>query len=897
MNLFRKFSSLFMKAKLETDMAEEMRHHVELQTELNRKAGLSPDAARFAALRQFGNVASLQEQAREVRGWVWLEETGRDVRLALRGLRKAPGFTFVAVATIAIGIGAGTAVFSLVNAILLRSLPVPNPQELRVVHWSGTDVRMRSINQDFSRTDGKRQSSESVNHPTFLRLREQAAGMAEVFGFFPLPNITAVSSRTAISADGLMVSDNFFSGLGVRALIGRVFVPGDDAAAQSSVVIAHDVWQKYFGGDPGVLGQTVAMKGTDYTIIGVLPPGFTGIRPGHAPAFYVSMSAASPYLYVPVSQDWHWFIRLMARLNPGQGDAQLVSALSVAFAGQAGNQMSEPQILLEPGRGGLGFDRDVYGRPLAVMLGVTGLVMLVACASLAGLSLARGASRQHEFAVRVALGARRRRLIAQSLTESSVLAAWGGGLGLLLAIWGRSAISGLLAGSADGLRYDLSLDLKVLGFSLAAAVITALLAGLLPALRAGRVDPLTSLKSRGVADAPRLRIGRVLVVAQICISVSLLAGAGLGLRTLVNLRHINTGFNPENLVIFELNPGAVGYNGDTLTSYYDRVQGVLAAIPGVSNAALLDFALLSERRSQGGFQLTYHPELTDDDRETHRLTVNESFFAPKDIPHLDGRGFNAADSGDAPKVVVVNEAFARAYLEGRSPLGHTMSIWGADWRIVGVCRDAKYSNLKTAAPPTTYFPFRQRFYARFKNNAMRQATFTVRSSLPLTALRPAITQAVAGIDPNVPAVGFTTQTTLLDRNIGQERLLATLCGALAGVALLLCCLGLYGLIAYDVTRRTGEIAIRMAIGAQPGDVARPILREALLLALTGIGVGLPSALGITQLIKSQLYGVQPDDPLTLVVAVSALLLITLLAAWLPARRAAKINPLAALRAE
>lgn len=383
--LVRRLRSLFRRQKTEAEMIEEMRFHLDQRAEENAADGLLPDEARYAAQRRFGNVASIQEHAREGRGWMWLEETGRDVRFALRGLRKAPGFTFVAVATIAIGIGAGTAVFSLVNAILLRSLPVPNPQELRIVHWSGTDVRMRSINQDFSKTDGKRQSSESVNHPTFLRLREQAAGRAEVFGYFPVSNITAVSSRTVISADGLMVSDNFFTGLGVQALIGRVFVPGDDAAAQASVVIAYDVWQKYFGGDPGVLGQTVAMKGTDITIIGVLSPGFTGIRPGHTPAFYVSMSAASPYLYIPLSQDWHWFIRLMARLNPGQGDAQLASALSVAFAGQAGNQMSEPQILLSPGRGGLGFDRDAYGRPLSIMLGVTGLVMVVARCALAGL--------------------------------------------------------------------------------------------------------------------------------------------------------------------------------------------------------------------------------------------------------------------------------------------------------------------------------------------------------------------------------------------------------------------------------------------------------------------------------------------------------------------------------
>lgn len=878
-------------------MAAEMREHLERETAQRVSAGEDPATARRHAAIEFGHADSLKEQVRDRRFGNHVEEGVRNVRFALRGLGQAPGFTVIALATIAIGIGAGTAVFSLVNAILLRSLPVPNPQELRVVHWSGTDVRMRSINQDFSRSDGNREFSEAFNHPALLQLREQAAGIADVFGFFPLRNVTAVSGRNVISADGLMVSDNFFSALGVRALIGRVFARGDDAAGRPNVVITHAVWQRHFAADPAVLGQTVTMQGVDFTVIGVLQRDFTGVRPGQAPGFYLPIIAGSPFLHVPLSEDWHWFIRLMARLRPGHTDAQLSATLSVIFAASARHQMGEPTIVIEPGQGGLGFDRDAYGKPLLIMLGVTGLVMLVACANVAGLSLARGASRQHEFAVRVALGSGRRRLIVQSLTESSVLAFLGASLGVLFAVWGRGAISGLLAGSADGLRYDLSLNRAVLGYSLAAAFVTALLSGLLPAWRAGRVDPLTGLKLRGTAGAPRLGIGRVLVAAQICVSVSILTGAGLGLRGLTNLRHIDPGFTTDNLVVFEVNPAASNYNADTLTSYYDRVQIALIAIPGVTNAALLDYALLSDRRSRGGFRLTYKPELGDEERWTSRLTVNESFFATIGIPVLDGRGFTAADAADAPRVIVVNEAFVRDFMDGQSPIGHTLSIWSADWRIVGVCRDAKLNHIKSKVSPTTYFPFRQRFYDRFRNNTLRLATFAVRSPLPAAALRAAIQQAVNDVDPTVPVAGFTTQSALVDRTIGQERLLAILCSALGGVALLLCCIGLYGLIAYDVTRRTGEIAIRMAIGAQRGDVARPILREALLLAAIGIGVGLPAALGVTQLIKSQLFGVSPLDPATIVAVVAILMAVTALAAWLPARRATRIDPLRALRNE
>ncbi len=875
-------------------MSEEMRLHLELQTERYIAAGMDPHEAHYAARRQFGGVEQVKEVVREQRGWMWLDQFWRDVRFACRQLGKSPGFTLVAVATISVGIGAGTAVFSLVNAILLRSLPVPNPQELRVVHWSGADVRMRSYNGSTFAPAGNREVHDAVNHPTFLRLRERAGALADVFGYFPSPKVTMVSSSGAFSVDGLMVSDNFFSVLGVQPFIGQLFTPGDDAAGRPNVVITHRLWQSHFGGEPGVLGKAVTMMNTRCTIIGVLPAGFPGIQPGATNDFYTSMSAGSPFLYVPFSDDWHWFIRMMARMRPGHSDAEFEAALSPLFATADPERIKQGRIELVPGRGGLGFDRDLYGRPLAIMFVVTTLVMLVACANLAGLSLARGVAREHELAVRAALGAGRLRLIRQSLAESVALAVVGGGLGVLLAVWGRGALSRLLAGSTDGLHYDMSLDARVMTFGFAAALVTAVLAGLLPASRAGRVDPMDGLRARGAARAPRLRAGRLFVVIQICVSLLVLTVAGLGLRSLLNLRAINAGFSTDHLIVFSLNPMSAGYDNAGLVDFHRRARETLAVLPGVTSATVMDYAQLSGRNSSGGFRFRDDDLPPGEYRWTNRQAAGESFFATLGIPIVKGRGIEASDGVDAPKVVVVNETFARKLSPDRDPIGRTFNMWAADWRIVGVCRDAKLSDLKEPIAPTTYFSFQQRFYDRF---SIDEASYAVRSPLPASSLRPSIERAIAAINPNVPVTAYTTQDALLDRNIGQERMLAMLCSSLAAVALLLCCIGLYGLIAYDVSRRTSEIAIRMAIGARPADVARPILKEALGLAAIGIGFGIPAVFGLERLIRSQLYAVRPNDPVVLVLVVLVLAVVALFAAWLPARRAVKIDPMVALRCE
>jgi predicted permease len=826
----------------------------------------------------------------------WIENFLRDVRLGTGSLARSPGFTAVAVLSLAVGIGAGTAVFSLVQAILLRSLPVPNPQELRIVQWSGSDVRMRSFDGN-SRHDGSVWiSAESVSHPAFLALRAQGAAQADVFGFYPLRDAAVVAAGQAFVANGAMVSSNFFSALQVRPQAGRLLATGEDyEGGAMSVVIGHDFWQRRFGLDPGVIGRSVALNGTAFTVVGVLQPGFTGVQPGQASDFYVPMSGVSPFLYTSITADWHWFVRLMARLRPGASGARLAAVLDVAFAGEAAALLKQPRILVEPGHAGLANDREQYRTPLLLMLSAVGLVLLVACANLAGLLLARGAARRREVAVRAALGASRWRLFQQSLAESLTIALLGGGLGVLLAAWAQPTLVDLLAVDADGLRYDFSLNLPVMVFSLAVSLATALLAGVLPAIRSGRADPMHALRGRGSLADVRLGAGRILVVAQICLSLLVLTSAGLFVRTLGNLARVDAGFNLERLLLVGLNIRGGEYADANPARFYERVLAEVAAVPGVKSAAVVEFPLLGPGGSTGGIDALIGGPPAAVGMRVRRLRVSESFFSTMGVPILRGRSLSGADSSDAAKAVVVNEAFVRSYLSGRDPIGVAFAMWGANWTIVGVCRDTKYADIKEPVSPTAYFSYRQMFYSRFARTHLRTASIAARTTLSPLALASEVRQAVARVDPGVAVTKVTTQEEVRDRSIARERLLAIFGGGLAGLALLLSCVGLFGLMAYSVSRRTGEIGVRMALGATRPDVARQVLREALLLAAAGAGVGLPLSLALTRLVASQLFGVKPGDPLSTALALAAVLATAAGAAWIPAWRAQRIEPIEALR--
>lgn len=812
-----------------------------------------------------------------------------DLRLALRSLLKSPGFTAVAIVSLALGLGAATAVFSVANAILLRSLPVPHPQELRVLHWLGRKPRIPSWAG----------GDNAFAPPHYFRLREQAGDRADVFAFIPVTDVIARVRGESFAAQGLMVSDNFFSGLGVTTVLGRTLAPGEDfAGTGAGIVVSYEWWERRLARDPAALGETIALNGRPFPIVGVLPRGFAGPQAGQPNTFYVPLAERSPFLYREITSSSHWAARIMARLRPGATDTQLKAALDVAWAREAAEFMEEPRISVDAGRGGETYDRADYSRPLLLLLGVVGIVMLVACANLAGLSLARGAARQHELAVRAALGAGWWRLVRQSFAESLVLAGVGGGLGIVGAFWMRTGIARLLAGTRGDLHYDFSLDARVVGFALAFALLTALLSGLLPALRAARIDPIGGLKGRGALNAPRLRVGRVLVAAQIGLSLLLLTGAALYVRTLVNLARIDVGFPTDKLLLFQLNIRGAGYAGAQPVDFYARLQDTLATLPGARAASLLEFPLLSDGHSSGGFSAFSHrPAAAGTSMNTRRLSVGETFFATMGIPITRGRGLSAADDERAPKVIVVNEAFVRKYLPEENPLGLTLPMWEADWQIVGVCRDASYGNAKDPASPTAYFPFRQRLYGRFAMSHLRAPYFAVRAAGEPLALVPAVRSIVKSLDPAVAVTAITTQEAVRDRSIGRERLFATLCGGLAGLALLLSAIGLYGLMAYHVARRTSEFGVRMALGASARDIAWPIVREALGLAAAGLALGVPLVLVLARLIRSQLYGVSPADPVSLVAGAALLCAVVLLAAWLPARRASRVNPLEALRAE
>ncbi|MGA2862981.1 MAG: ABC transporter permease [Verrucomicrobiota bacterium] len=895
--IWKEIRSLCRRRAVKREIDEELRFHLEQRAADNLAAGMSPEEAGRAARRRFGNVQSIREGCRDVRGASLGETTLQDIRFGLRMLRKNPGFTAVAVLSLALGIGVNTGIFSLLNAVLLRSLPVRNPHELRVINWVGRSPELHNFSSSsaMGRLPTGLTYSGTFPYPAYRDFRDRGTGFAEVFAFSPLYGVTMVARGDASTTGGLLVSGNFFTGYGAQTLLGRPITAGDDQPGAPPVtLITYRLWERQFGLDPNVLGQTVTLNKNAFTIIGVLPRDFVGPFPGDPADFYAPLSA-QPQLApnFPLTSPSHWWVDIMARLAPHANEAQAQASLEVFFRQAlraSDSRIEQPGIWLADGRRGpSNIIRQRAALPLWGLQASVGLVLLIACANLASLLLARGAARQHEMAVRAAIGAGRWRLVRQLLTESLVLSLAGGGLGLLFAWWAKAVLLSFLSGFQDIFHFDARTDTHVLLFTLGLSVATALLFGLLPAVRAACVDPAAGLKDRAALGAPRLRLAKVLVSLQVGLSVLLVVLAGLVIQTFANLSRTNPGFNPENLLLFRLNAAQPGREGQRLLNLYENLRQSIAAIPGVRAVAFSDVALIAGSESLSGISIPGRPANPNQPLQAWQMVVSDAFFSTMGMNLLLGRDFDPADTGASPKVAVVNETFARSFFPGESPLGRSFTLGGADCQIVGVCRDAKYAELRKDAPPTMYLCCRQ--------TSVGGMYFEVRSVLPPLSLVPAVRQAVAAFAPDLPLAEIKTQRQQIDRSIAPERLLLSLSCFLALLALLLSCIGLYGLMAYQVARRTAEIAIRMALGARPQDVARPIVRDAALLAATGVAFGLPVAFGLTHLVRAVLYGVQPYDPATLIGSAVLLLCVAALAAWIPARRAARVNPMTALRYE
>jgi predicted permease len=838
-----------------------------------------------------------------------------DLRMAVRHLAKSPGFSIVALLSLAVGIGANTAVFSLVNDFLLRPLPVRDPDELVLLrNVEGAGGRMSRGGENNGSIDPLtgRPASTSFSLLAFERMRATRAPLSDLFAFAPFSQVNVlVLGQPEIAVSAQMVSGTYHTALGVSPALGRILTTQDDQPAATPVaVISFRYWERRFGRRPDVLGQTIAINRVPTTIVGVTAKGFDGaMQAGESPDITVPLAH---YLRFQPNRSGrahpsYWWLRVMGRVAPDATAAQVSAALEPAFQEAAregwiaGRSVASPDdrmpdlptLAADPGRRGENDVRRQFAGSLGTLMGLVGLLLAAACANVANLLLARATARRREIAVRLALGASRARLVRQLLAESVLLAAAGAALGLTLAWWGRDLLLAMRPFGNTRVVLDLPLDARVLGFTTAAAVGTVLLFGLWPAVRATGVNLNAEFQSGGrTLGGGRSRLARSVTVLQIALSLVLLISTGLFVRTLGNLQRVDAGFNRQRLILFRIDAASAGYTLDQFTTLQSRLQQAVERLPGVQAVTFSSTALLSRVRQNKRISVPGHTAATGPLPivNTNGLAVN--FFRAMELPLVIGRDFTEFDNGAAPKVAIVNQAFVRQYFDGENPIGEHLVIPGYAERVavVGVSADAKYTDLRGTAPPTVYLPALQQVDGN-ANFAIRLASNRTGASFP------AIRSAVRDVDPALPVLDLRTQDEQIDRLHGQELLFARLSGVFGGVALLLACVGLYGLMSHAVLQRTGEIGLRMTLGALPGQVVRVVLGECLLLVSAGVLTGSALAFGAGRLVASMLFGLTPIDPLTYAGVAAVLTVVALLATIAPAQRASRIDPVVALKLE
>ncbi|PYU68346.1 MAG: permease [Acidobacteria bacterium] len=901
----RWFKRLFLRRRIYGDLSDEIREHLEEKIQEFVQKGMSRKEAAAAARREFGNVGLSEESSREVWRWPSTEDFFMDIRYGLRTLARNPGFAAVAVLTLALGIGANAAIFSLMNALLLRTLPVNNPSQLVLFgegKWGGIMDELPN------------RSWQLFSFPFYRQVQGDSSAFSDVTAISSMssaPHGTIGDSAETEEIYAHLVSGTFFSTLGVNPILGRTFGEDDDRIPGGSpvAVASYAWWKRRFGGAPSIIGEKMSIGSTVYTIIGVTPQEFFGTSVGESPDVWIplSMEEVLPPGWKGLNDKMFQSLYIIARRRPELSIEQAQTNVNVLFKQaaleMAGSQPAKKQldgiqhafIKLTPAASGLSRLRVQFSQPLRALMAAVGLVLLIACANIANLLLARATNRQREIAVRMSMGAGRWRVIRQLLTESFTLAMLGAVLGVALASWASKLLLVMVSGGPETIPVDVGLDSRVLVFVVLVSLATPLLFGMAPAWRAARVELNSSLKQGRNIAAVNSPLARALVVGQVALSLVLLVGAGLFLRTLVNLTNVDMGFDKHNVLVFGIEPASVGYKEDSrLTRLYQEIERRVSAIPGVRAASFSFFTFNQGAWSEDAWTPEESPEAKGN-REVVYNKVGRGFFSAMGLKLLSGRTFDQQDSENSPKVAVINETMARLFFPNESPLGRRFRMDGPDAKpendriVVGVARDAKYMALKERPWPAAYLPYSQEPGYLWN--------FEVRYSGDAGSTAPAVRQVIHDVDPRLPVTGAGTLAEQVDHSVVDQRLTAQLSSFFGLVAVFLACIGIYGLMSYAVVHRTNEIGIRVALGAQQGQVLRLIMRQGLVLAASGVAVGIALALIFTRLLRSLLFGVQPFDPVTFIGVAFLLTLIALAACYLPARRAMKVDPMVALRYE
>jgi len=887
MKFLRRIRSLFRKDKLDAEMAEEMRHHVEMQTGLNLKAGMTAEDARYAAIRQFGNVASIQEQARENRSWVWLEQFGQDLCYAVRQLRRNPGFTVTVVLVLALGIGANTAIFSLVDSLLFRPLPVKNPAGLLAVNFINPEGQTMGIN---------------ISAPFRSEYQDRSRLFAALTGY---ARITVSLRSGEISQEqfaGQIVPGNYFPVLGIAPMLGRVLNPDDDLPDREPVaVISYECWQGVFGRDRDVVGKVIQLNKQSLTVVGVAPRGFYGLN---------SLARAS--VWVPTAQEKaiaaHTVYAMVGRLAPTVSKAQaeaeldtLTRQISSHYGERAppgyeryGGLPRNYRPLLRPAAlGSLGAQtgsREKLGKMAGLFAGAVGLVLLAACANAANLLLVRALSRRREIAVRLTLGATRLRLLRQLLIESLLLALLAGMAGLLLAQLGLHGLLALRAGNLAQFPVEAQLDVRVLAFTSGLAVITGLIFGLIPARRSLDFDLHTTLKQETPGASARHRhfaLRNLMVLAQVAAGLVLLIGAGLCLRSFANLIHVDPGFDTRNVLTMMIGLDRAKFPADRAQALVEQMLKRTATLPGVQTVSLSDHMLPLSGNSmrRGVDQLEDYAKKPGENIVFDGSVVGPGYFRLLGVQLRQGREFDERDTKGRPAVALVNESFVRRYWPGQNPMGKRVE----DAEVIGVVADIRSEQVWLAPEPRVYSPILR--------SAPRAFTLLVRTEGDPQMVAPLLRRELEALDPVLKSARQNTLQGLWSDSLAGQRMILALLSVFAGLALGMAALGLYGFVACSVAQRTREIGIRMAIGAQHSDILKLVMSQGMALVVAGLSVGLTLAWVATRALEKTLYDVTPTDPLTFAGVSVFLAAVALTACWLPARRAAKVDPMIALRAE